>query len=338
MDRYFVLASGGSSGVRGLFAWDRDAAVEFFCAVLRSGLRQVAAMMGWPPARPLPIVLAAAPTGMHATRALMTLAEGAVAMPVFAPATLPFDEVVERVNAAQPMLIAGYTSTVARLADARAAGSLTATPQMVVVTSEQLTPELSDRIARGFGAPPANNFASTEGLIGAAPPGSDVFDFASDLAIVEFVDAEDRPVSVGEPADHVLVTNLANVTQPLIRYRLDDRMVEAEPSPLHGHQRARLDGRNDAYMDLGGVQIHPLSLRSALLKHPEIIEYQVFHGAGGLRVDIVPGGPVDSTRLEREIAAVLVAAGANGIEVTIRPVDAVRRDPGTGKARRFIAS
>jgi phenylacetate-coenzyme A ligase PaaK-like adenylate-forming protein len=275
---------------------------------------------------------------MHATRALMALAEGAVAGPVFAPATLPFDEMVERVNAAQPMLIAGYTSTVARLADARAAGRLTATPQMVVVTSEQLTPELSDRIARGFGAPPANNFASTEGLIGAAPPGGDVFDFASDLAIVEFVDAEDRPVSVGEPADHVLVTNLANVTQPLIRYRLDDRMVEAEPSPLHGHQRARLDGRNDAYMDLGGVQIHPLSLRSALLKHPEIIEYQVFHGAGGLRVDIVPGGPVDSTRLEREIAAVLVAAGANGIEVTIRPVDAVRRDPGTGKARRFIGS
>jgi hypothetical protein len=42
--------------------------------------------------------------------------------------------------------------------------------------------------------------------------------------------------------------------------------------------------------------------------------------------------------LEREIAAVLVAAGANGIEVTIRPVDAVRRDPGTGKVRRFIAS
>jgi phenylacetate-coenzyme A ligase PaaK-like adenylate-forming protein len=311
--------------------------VDFFGAVLRSGLTQVATMMGWPPPMPLPIVLAAAPTGMHATRALITLAEGRVAAPVYAPATLPFDEVVRRVEAAQPMLIAGYTSTIARLADERAAGRLTASPQMVVVTSEQLTPELSARIARGFGAPPANNFASTEGLIGSAPPGSDIFDFASDLAIVEFVDAQDRPVAPGDPADHVLVTNLANHTQPLIRYRLDDRMVEAEPSPLHGHQRARLQGRNDAELDLGGVRVHPLTLRAAFLKFPQISEYQVFYGPGRLRADVVASGPVDTAEVERELAAALAAAGAPGATIAVRSVDALERDPGTGKVRRFNA-
>ena len=336
-DEYFILTSGGSSGVRGMFAWGRDGAVDFFSAVLRSGMKQVAGMMGWPPPMPLPVVLAAAPTGIHATRALMTLAEGRVAAPVFAPATLPFDELVARVNAARPMLIAGYTSTVARLADERAAGRLTASPQMVVVTSEQLTPELAARIARGFGAPPANNFASTEGLIGSAPPGSDVFDFASDLAIVEFVDADDRPVPPGEPADHVLVTNLANLAQPLIRYRLDDRMVEAEPSSLHGHQRATVEGRNDAYIDFDGVPVHPLSLRSALLRHPAVIEYQVFHGPGRARIDVVAGEPIDIAALERDLAAAFAAAGASGVAVSVRLVHAVARDPGTGKARRFIA-
>jgi phenylacetate-coenzyme A ligase PaaK-like adenylate-forming protein len=207
---------------------------------------------------------------------------------------------------------------------------------MVVVTSEQLTPDLSARIARGFGAPPANNFASTEGLIGSAPPGSDVFDFASDLAIVEFVDGQDRPVAPGDPADHVLVTNLANHTQPLIRYRLDDRMVEAAPSPLHGHQRARLQGRNDAEIDLGGVRVHPLVLRSAFLKHPEVIEYQVYYGAKRLRADVVASEALDTQALARELAGALAGAGAPGIEVTVRGVGAVARDPGTGKARRFM--
>jgi phenylacetate-coenzyme A ligase PaaK-like adenylate-forming protein len=286
---------------------------------------------------PLPVVLAAAPTGIHATRAFLPLAQGRVAAPVFAPATLPFPELLDRVNAAQPMLIAGYTSTIARLADERAAGRLAASPQMVVVTSEQLTPDLSARIARGFGTPPANNFASTEGLIGAAPPGSDVFDFASDLAIVEFVDANDRPVPQGEPADHVLITNLVNLAQPLIRYRLDDRMVQAEPSLLHGHQRATLEGRNDAYMEFDGVQVHPLSLRSALLRHPEVIEYQVFHGARRARIDVVASGPVDTAALERDLVAAFATAGAGAVAVSVRVVDAVARDPRTGKARRFIA-
>jgi phenylacetate-coenzyme A ligase PaaK-like adenylate-forming protein len=323
--------------VRGVFAWTVEGAVDFFSAVLRTGVRQMAGMMGWPLPGPVPIALVAAPTGFHATRALLPLAAGTVSAPTYAPATLPFDEIVERVNAAQPVLLAGYTSTIARLADARLEGRLTAAPLMVVVTSEQLTPELTARISRGFGAPPANSFASTEGLIGSAPPGSDVFDFASDLAIVEFVDADDQPVRQGEPADHVLVTNLANLVQPLIRYRLDDRMIEAAPAPTHGHQRASLQGRNDAYLQFGDVAVHPLTLRSALLRHPEVLEYQVSSGRGRVRVAVVASGTVDLEALAADIATALRGAGVSGIQVSAELVTSVARDPATGKARRFIS-
>ncbi|MGE3076133.1 MAG: hypothetical protein AB7N24_09650 [Dehalococcoidia bacterium] len=334
-DQYFVLTSGGSSGVRGMFAWERDAGVEFFATVLRTGMQQVANMMGWPPPRPLPIMLAAAATGMHATRAFITLARG-VASPTIAPATLPIEELVHLAEDAQPMLIAGYTSTIARLADERAAGRLSASPRMVVVTSEQLTPDLSARIARGFGMPPANNFASTEGLVGSAPPGSDVFDFASDTSIVEFVDANDRPVAPGVPADHILLTNLSNHVQPLIRYRLDDRMIEVESNAAHGHQRARLEGRNDAYLDFRGTQVHPFALRSTFLRHADVIEYQVRYSDTRLTADIVIGGAVDSAALAEGLRSALAAAGGPDIRVDVRVVDHVVRDPNTGKARRFI--
>jgi phenylacetate-coenzyme A ligase PaaK-like adenylate-forming protein len=128
-----------------------------------------------------------------------------------------------------------------------------------LITSEQLTNELSGRIAAGFGAPPASSYATSEGLVGSAPPSSDVFSFAGDLAVVEFVDADDRPVPAGDTAHHVLVTNLFNHIQPLIRYRLDDRMIECPPSADHGQSRARLQGRTNETHMVGGATIHPLT-------------------------------------------------------------------------------
>ncbi|MGH9119221.1 MAG: hypothetical protein ACRD0A_15470 [Acidimicrobiales bacterium] len=42
--------------------------------------------------------------------------------------------------------------------------------------------------------------------------------FASDMCIVELIDADNQPVGLGQPAAKALVTNLHNFTQPLIRY------------------------------------------------------------------------------------------------------------------------
>ena len=53
--------------------------------------------------------------------------------------------------------------------------------------------------------------------------------FACDMCIAELVDDDGRPGrSPGETAAKVLVTNLHNLTQPLIRYELTDRFT-AEP-------------------------------------------------------------------------------------------------------------
>ena len=45
------------------------------------------------------------------------------------------------------------------------------------------------------------------------------------MCIVELVDADNRPVPPGVPSARVLVTNLTNLTQPLIRYELNDVFV-----------------------------------------------------------------------------------------------------------------
>jgi phenylacetate-coenzyme A ligase PaaK-like adenylate-forming protein len=47
----------------------------------------------------------------------------------------------------------------------------------------------------------------------------------TDMCIVELVDDDHRPVPRGIPSTKVIVTNLYNVTQPLIRYELTDTFV-----------------------------------------------------------------------------------------------------------------
>ncbi|MGD9997301.1 MAG: hypothetical protein AB7L17_02590 [Ilumatobacteraceae bacterium] len=333
-DEYVVIASGGSSGERGIFAYHHTAAAEYVGAILRPGLAPLAAAVGWPLPFPVPITVVAAPVCVHATRILPSIADRALAAVTFAPATLPFRDLVERVQDAQPLVLNGYASTIARLADAQAAGDLSIRPQAVQVTSEQLTPDVAERIAIGFGGPPGNSFASSEGLIGAAPPGSDVFDFAGDLAIVEPVDADDRPVAPGVEAHHVLVTNLFNLTQPLIRYRLDDAMTLMPPA-AHGHQRAVLQGRSDEHLRVAGVAIHPLTIRSVMVRNPGVRDFRVHADGSDVGVDVVADGYVDLHVLEGELVAALAAGGAATARVAVRRVDALVRDPRTGKARRF---
>lgn len=50
----------------------------------------------------------------------------------------------------------------------------------------------------------------------------------SDWFILEPIDAAGRPTPPGERSDSVLVTNLANRVQPVIRYDLGDSVVMDE--------------------------------------------------------------------------------------------------------------
>jgi len=69
-------------------------------------------------------------------------------------------------------------------------------------------------------------FVSTEGLVGRSQPGEPVLTFASDMCVAELVDEHNQPVRPGVASRKLLVTNLHNRTQPLIRYELTDQFRE----------------------------------------------------------------------------------------------------------------
>ena len=158
--------------------------------------------------------------------------------------------------------------------------------------------------------PIVNTFGSTEGLVGVSAPDAEELVFNTDLCIVELVDEHNKPVPPGTPSAKVLLTNLYNRAQPLIRYELTDRFVEQPPAPDHGHLRATVEGRADEVLRFGDVDIHPLVIRQVLVKTPEVIEYQVRQTATGIDVAVVVEGRVDVGALA---AALRVRARPRGL-------------------------
>lgn len=333
LGEYIVLASGGSSGHRGVFALHLDQFPDYLASIVRGGLARLGG--GQVPSG-LRLAMVGAGSAVHATGVTPTLADGVLGTVTHAPATLPLSDIVERLRAADPTLLAGYASCLSRVADEQLAGRLGLRPAIVLSTSEELTEQTAAKLQRAFGCPPVNSFASSEGLNGAAPPGGDVFTFASDVALVEFVDADDRAVAPGEPAHHVLLTNLLNTAQPLIRYRLDDRMTEQPPEPGLGHTRATLEGRSDEVIRLGEQELHPFVVRSVLVRDAAVNSYQVAVGRDVLRVAVLPGGPVDRERLAADLVTAVAAAGVTGVRVEVDVTDRLARDPQTGKLRPFV--
>jgi phenylacetate-coenzyme A ligase PaaK-like adenylate-forming protein len=335
LGEYVVLASGGSSGERGVFAYGADAIVDYTLGLIRAGLGRLLAL-GSPPPGGVPMAVVAAAAPIHATRALPDLFSGDLLAITSVPVTLPLPEIVARLNRAQPVLLQGYPSVLSLLAAERAAGRLQVTPMAVTSSSEQLPPDARARVAAAFGVPVVDQFGSTEGVLGASAPDDAAIVLAGDLAIVELVDERDRPVPPGTPSAKALVTNLMNPTQPLIRYELPDRFVRQPDAAEHGHLRVTVEGRADELLGFGDVVVHPLVLRSVLVEAPEVVEYQVTQTRRGVHVGVVAPGGVDAPALAARLAAALGGAGVHGAEVTVEPVPAIARHPDTGKARRFV--
>ncbi|HEY7483516.1 MAG TPA: hypothetical protein VH912_03560 [Streptosporangiaceae bacterium] len=337
LDRYMVLASGGSSGERGVFVFGWQAAVDYILGLSRPGLARLAALGGTPPGG-LTMAMVAAGSAVHATRALSAIFTGDPITATSIPVTLPTDEIVRRLNALQPQLLQGYPSALAVLAEELRTGRLHIAPMAITANSQQLTPETRARVEDAFGLPLADQFGSTEGVVGVSAPGDTAITLASDLAITELVDDDNQPVPPGEPSAKVLVTNLFNTVQPLIRYELTDHFTLRPDAAAHGHLNITADGRREEVLRWGPVLVHPLTISSVLVKTPEIIEYQVRQTATGVDVAAVVAGPIDPAGVAGQLTRALQDAGLATPEVAVAAVDRLDRDPQTGKAKRFITN
>jgi phenylacetate-coenzyme A ligase PaaK-like adenylate-forming protein len=337
-DEVHAVASGGSTGRRGIFVFGWREWATAYAGFLRPSLwdRAVTPELA---ALPMRLAMVAAENATHMSSALpQTFASPAVEVAGF-PVNQPIGQIVAGLNAYQPLALMGYPSMLVLLAAEARAGRLRILPRRVTSTSEPLRPEARRALAEAFCAPVANMYGTSE----AGPVGVGCFrgpgiHLCDDLVIVEPVDQAGRPVRPGVRSDKVYLTALANPTLPLIRFELTDQVTFLERSCPCGsaHQLiADVEGRlDDVFTYPGGQVVHPHVFASVLRRDPGIVEYQVRQVPSGAEV-LVVGDPADPPAVGRAIAAELARMGVPDPAVAVAVVDHLERQA-TGKVRRFL--
>jgi phenylacetate-coenzyme A ligase PaaK-like adenylate-forming protein len=324
-DRYRVMTTSGSSGRKGLFVYDHAGWAGIGGQFLR-----VSAWCGVKPSLPrtrMAFVRGGSLAHMS-VQGSATLAVG-VHRVLSLSVTAPVEEQVAALNRFRPDFVNAYPSAALRLAEEQEARRLRIAPRAMSTSSELRTPAMTERLAEAFGVAPFDVYASTEGLFGAECERHDGIHLFDDATILENVDEDGHPVPPGTPGARVLVTNLHNLVQPIIRLAISDVItMHPEPCPC-GRSLARaaaIDGRRDDVLSLparggGTVTVLPAHF-SVVTKDRAVREFQVREEPGGVRLLVVPcgdGDPELETRLRGAVADALAQAGADArVEVECR--------------------
>jgi len=335
LGQYHAVASGGSSGRRGVFVYDWQGWMGIYLNVARLSQQQPKGK-GKADGKPPVLALLAAEKATHISSAyIQTFMDAPTSHRI--PVTRPIEQIVDELNCLLPNFLAGYPSALSLLVPEARAGRLNIAPGWIGGTADPMLPEIRAALEETFGVSIGNAWGCSEGA--RATSCGRGMHLCDDLVIIEPVDELGRPVPPGIPSAKVYLTNLFNHALPLIRYELEDEMTFLdEPCPC-GSAHRRIDdiqGRLDDVFRYGdGTQVHPQLFRSALGRERNILEYQVQQTESGAVIALHCVGALDTAALEREIAAGLSASGLERPSVSIRQVKGLER-LGTGKLKRFV--
>jgi phenylacetate-CoA ligase len=147
LDQYRVVASGGSSGQRGVFVYGWDAWAICWASMARfpqrdwasdpalAGVRRVAAVVG-------------ASKATHVSAAFRRTFSTDRTPEHLIPVSQPLERIVDGLNQLQPTELIGYSSMLPRLAREAQAGRLRISPRRVMAISEPLLPEARPQYVR----------------------------------------------------------------------------------------------------------------------------------------------------------------------------------------------
>jgi phenylacetate-coenzyme A ligase PaaK-like adenylate-forming protein len=262
------------------------------------------------------------------------------------PVTLPISEIVQRLNALQPAMFAGYASALGLLAQEQLEGRLNIHPAIVISSAEPLSNENRAIIQQAFGVPPRNNYGCSEGGVMGYECKQGHMHLNVDWVIFEPVDAAYQPIPAGQLSDRTLITNLANRVMPIIRYELGDR-VSLSPDPCSCGITlpvVNVEGRTDEilrFTSLGGqvIPILPLALWSVVKETPGVLRFQAIQSAPDkikIRLEAKQAADNESTweRVYANASAYFASQGLDNVEI-VRAAEAPMRDPKSGKFRNI---
>jgi phenylacetate-coenzyme A ligase PaaK-like adenylate-forming protein len=236
------------------------------------------------------------------------------------------------------------------LAGERKAGRLVIDPSLVWSGGEYLSPGLQASLQRTFGCPVINEYGASECLSIAFGCREGWLHVNADWVIVEPVDADYRPTPPGRTSHTVLITNLANRIQPIIRYDLGDAVVAA-PGPCacgNPMPAIRVEGRRDDVIVLPGeagheVRVVPMALTTLVEEAAGVHRFQIAWTRPyrlALRLDSKEAGHrrgVVFHRAARALESYLHRLGVSAVDIVLDPAPPTP-DARSGMLRAVVAA
>jgi phenylacetate-coenzyme A ligase PaaK-like adenylate-forming protein len=340
LDEYRVFSTSGTSGAPGLFLYSREEFAHWVAVALRTFVRIGVTL-------DTRLVGIGAPSPLHLSQQMIAaLQAGRGAAPRLS-VTTPLHEMVAALNEYEPEALGGYPSVITLLAEEQLEGRLRIAPRIVLTTSEVLTDDAAARIERAWTTPVEGYFSTEVAVIAGGSP-DHVGLHVCEEAIVEVVDDAGRPVQAGQPGTKVLLTNLVNRTQPLIRYELLDSVelvAGPDPSGRPYERIARIDGRSDDVLRLPAsagatVAVHPYRLRAPFVRLLDVLQYQITHRPSRLDVGVVVrrGAEYDVATTVRTALEDAVRDAGAVCPVYVEVVDEIAREPGPAAKVKLVRS
>lgn len=256
----------------------------------------------------------------------------------------PLAELVQELNDFKPTALYGYPSAMLQLAAEQQAGRLRIRPVLAISSGENLSAAGRDTIAAHLGCRVTERYLSSEVPALTSQCRNGAFHVNTDWYILEPVDADYQPVPPGVTSQTVLVTNLANRVQPIIRYDLGDRVTLATSPCRCGSPfpAVKIEGRAGDVVSFGApdgrpVTILPLALGTVIEETTGVRRFQAVRtGPGTLRLRLEVAQGADRAQVQKAVEERLGSFfAAQGVgAVAVEHADEPPRTDRSGKFRQ----
>jgi phenylacetate-CoA ligase len=342
LDRYLVWTSSGTTGTAGVFVQDAAALAVYDALV---SVQLVGALPAWnaPYRNTRATLITADSDHFAAVTAWRRQAQRRPWLDMETIAvTLPLPAIVEALERHDPAFLASYPTVLALLAEEQNAGRLHLSLAGVWSGGEALSTTARALVEDAFGCPVHNEYGASECLsIGYACRLGAVH-VNADYVVLEPVEEDGSPTPAGKLSHTVLLTNLANAVQPILRYDLGDRVREhVAPCPCGNPLPAiDLEGRAGDVLALRTadgriVKLPPLAVSTVVEDGAHIHRFQVVQDAADkLSLKVTRA---DRRRSAEALDALRAYLGAQGLaNVGVRLDASEPQETRDGKLRQVV--
>ncbi len=333
-DNYLLFATGGSSGLRGLFVWSITDFADFICQAYRYQIKDKKVDHDG-----MKLAVLVSPTWLHASLAVFYEHPNPAVEVKHFPATMPINQLMQELEQYQPDQIIGYSTIIVELSHFANAGQLHIKPSYVSTNSEPLDQAGRNSINKAWALEATNMWCSVEaGFMGSEDEQHKGMWITDDFCILESVDENLQPVANPGDAKKLLMTNLLNHSFPLIRYVIDDSVSINNTTDntyrLAGDIRCRV---TDWFIYHENIKINPMTFCLPLEEYEEIHGFQVQQTPSGAVINLVSNVALDLAAIKESIQHALEESGLKNAKIEVKQLAEIARHDETGKIKRFIA-